>query len=105
MRRETGMDAQVKHIALTNEQVAQYHLPRGLNTTNNKTQQQFSDEYGGFVELDAFVGKHMHVFRQLVKDELDRFYDHDLDTHGMEIRERIVEEIQERLNELKVSPE
>jgi len=81
LRRETGMDAQVKHVALTNEQVAQYHSPRGLNTTNNKTQQQFSDEYSGFVELDAFVGKHMHVFRQLVTDELDRFYDHDLDTH------------------------
>lgn len=69
-------DVKVKQIALTQEQVAEYRLPRTPIKDSEIRAGRFEEAFGeGSVELDALEALHPGVLAQIVATELSRYYD------------------------------
>jgi hypothetical protein len=94
LQKETGLDVQLMHLFLTDEQIATYNLPKAFNDeTKSAYQIKYQNENGGYVELDTMSGMHPQEFRDILKAELDRFYDHELSQKILHERIRIDDDI------------
>jgi hypothetical protein len=74
------LDVQVRCVALTYEQCQRYRLPRTPIKDGEKRAAGFEARFGeGATELDALEAIHPGELERILKEEIDRYYDHDLD--------------------------
>lgn len=72
------LDIQVRHVALTPEQVAYYELPR-TPIKDVRRGAAFEKNHGeGGVELDALEALHPGALRRILVREIERYHDRDL---------------------------
>jgi hypothetical protein len=72
-------DIQVRPIALTLEQCNQYDLPETPLKEGEKRANKFREKWGrDATELDALEALRPGLMRQMVVEELDRYFDHSL---------------------------
>ena len=81
LRRDApDLDVQVNPIALTHEQCVRYRLPRIPLKETERRAAAFEERFGeGATELDALEALHPGVLGQIIRDEIARYYDDDLD--------------------------
>lgn len=83
-----NIDLQLRHIALTKEQCAEYDLPRIPIKATDRGRARFEAEFGeGRVELDALEALHPGALAQIVETEIARYHidDDELDECSQEI--------------------
>jgi hypothetical protein len=77
---ELDMDIRLEPIALTQAQVVQHQLPRTPIKDTELRRGNFEAIHGqGAVELDALEALYPGTLRDIVREYLDRYYDHDID--------------------------
>lgn len=77
-----GFDLDIKlfPIILTPEQVKEYNLPRTPIKDSDKRKDKFEKRFGvGATELDALEALYPGSLRTMLVEELDRYYDHELE--------------------------
>jgi hypothetical protein len=73
------LDVQLRQIVLTEEQCEEYRLPRTPLKETAETE-AWKERYGkGATELDALEALHPGRLRQILVEEIERYYDTDLD--------------------------
>jgi len=73
------LDIQLRQIVLTPEQCQEYRLPRTPLKSTAETK-SWKDRFGeGATELDALEALHPGRLRQILVEEIERYYDTDLD--------------------------
>lgn len=98
------LDIQLRPIVLTAEQCVEYELPRTPMKESERRAARFAERFGeGATELDALEALHPGALRQILIEEIERYYDPALDDAvaeaGREFEEEAQQEI-ERVNEL-----
>jgi hypothetical protein len=88
------LDIRLEHVALTEEQCAQYRLPRTpIKETENRLA-DFEERYGeGATELDAAEALQPGALRQILVDHIERYRDDDLRDRVQGAVERYREEL------------
>jgi hypothetical protein len=80
--RAPDLDVQVRLIALTLEQVRRYRLPRIPIKDTDRSAPEFERRYGeGATELDALEALRPGELRKIVKKEIERYIDSNLDVN------------------------
>ena len=70
-----NIDLQLRHIALTKEQCAEYDLPRIPIKATDRGRARFEAEFGeGRVELDALEALHPGALARIVETEIARYH-------------------------------
>jgi hypothetical protein len=101
--REPELDIQVRAIALTLAQCEQFNLPRTPIKPGEKRRDDFEDKYGrGATELDALEALHPGSLKNIVRQEIRRYYDDTLNTRLREKVEKVEAQL-EQANEDAVS--
>ena len=80
--RDAGLDLdiQLRPIVLTLQQCQQYRLPRTPIKEGERRTEHFEARFGeGATELDALEALHPGVLTQIIRREIGRYYDNDLD--------------------------
>ena len=80
--RSDGIDADVRlyPVVLSADQVRQYRLPRTPIKDTERRAGRFEERYGeGAVELDALEALHPGALRNIIRTEIERYFDADLD--------------------------
>jgi vacuolar-type H+-ATPase subunit H len=107
------LDVALRPVFLTDEQVAEYKLPRTPIKESERRRSKFEESFGvGATELDAMEALHPHEMARVLKKEIDRYYDPTLSdriwkaerriTEKLEkIEKRITAQYEERLQELE----
>ena len=73
------LDVQLRQVVLTEQQCEEYRLPRTPLKETAETE-AWKERYGkGATELDALEALHPGRLRQILVDEIERYYDTDLD--------------------------
>jgi hypothetical protein len=74
-----NVDVKLEPLALTQEQVIQYHLPRAPIKRSDKRRRRFERRYGsGCVELDALEALHPGELKKIVEAALKPYRDEEL---------------------------
>ena len=74
------LDIRLEHVALTEEQCVRYRLPRTPIKETEGRAASFEARYGtGATELDALEALHPGALRQILVEQIERYYDADLD--------------------------
>jgi hypothetical protein len=80
------LDIQLRPVALTHDQTIQYRLPRTPVKDTTLLKGEFEDRFGeGATELDALEALHPGELRRILIEEIERYYDEDLDTQVEEV--------------------
>jgi hypothetical protein len=80
--RELDLDVQLRPIILTHDQCVEYRLPRTPIKDGEPRRGGFEKRFGeGATELDALEAVHPGVLAQIIRAEIDRYYDHDHDSN------------------------
>lgn len=91
------IDIQIQQVALTYEQCRRYKLPRTPIKETEKRASKFQAIYGeGATELDALEALYPGELAGIVKGELERFYDHNLNDRCFAEASRIKKAMRER---------
>jgi hypothetical protein len=78
-RFDVDVDVRLMPAVLTADQVEEYELPRVPIKESEARRGRFEDQHGGgAVELDALEALHPGVLEQIVGNQLDRHYSHDI---------------------------
>jgi hypothetical protein len=107
------LDVQVRPVVLTHDQCVEYELPRTpiKETANGKA--GFEERFGeGATELDALEALHPGVLAQILTEEIERYYDADLDDAVEEtadafrgdleaVRDNVVDDHEEELDSIQ----
>jgi hypothetical protein len=96
--RDSGDNDDVKlfPIVLTAEQVRAYRLPRTPLKESEKRSARFEDRYGaGAVELDALEALYPGELRNLLRAEIDRYFDHALSHRVSDAKDELVNQLDE----------
>lgn len=108
------LDVQLHPLVLTEDQCEHYRLPRTPIKSTEKRAARFEERFGsGATELDALEALYPGELRKIIKAELDRYYDHDLDRREAEVAAQardelddielsVLEDHQHRIGELGV---
>ena len=83
-----NIDLQLRHIALTKEQCAEYDLPRIPIKATDRGRARFEAEFGeGRVELDALEALHPGALARIIEAEIAHYHidDDELDERSQEI--------------------
>jgi hypothetical protein len=76
---DLDLDIQVRQIALTHDQCVEYALPRTPIKETEARAERFEDRFGeGATELDALEALHPGALRDIIRNEVVRYYDIDL---------------------------
>jgi hypothetical protein len=95
---DIGADVKLFPVVLTIEQVRAYRLPRTPIKESESRGAAFEGRYGsGAVELDALEALYPGELRNLLRAEIDRYFDHSLDDRVFSARA----ELDERLDEIR----
>jgi hypothetical protein len=74
------LDVQVRCIVLTKEQCEKYNLPRSPAKDTDRRTPGWEERHGeGITELDALEALHPGVLEEILVEEIERYYDGDLD--------------------------
>jgi hypothetical protein len=74
------LDVQVRQIVLTHDQCIRYRLPRTPIKETERRGARFESRFGeGATELDALEALHPGELRKIVKGEIERYHDANLD--------------------------
>jgi hypothetical protein len=99
-RRDLDIDVQVRPVALTKRQCQDYDLPRTPIKEEERRKKGFEERHGeGATELDALEALHPGVLRQILIDEIERYYDPDL----KQATEDAAEELERELDDITES--
>jgi hypothetical protein len=80
------LDIQVRPVALTPEQCVEYRLPRTPIKATEQRAGRFEERFGeGATELDALEALHPGVLRDILTEEIERYYDGSLDEQVEEV--------------------
>lgn len=91
------LDIQVRPIALTLEQCRQYRLPRTPIKDTEKRITDFENRYGeGATELDALEALHPGALQRIIEQEIERYFDSNLD-HAVN---KMANEIERSISEI-----
>jgi hypothetical protein len=100
------LDIQVRPVALTHDQCQQYRLPRTPIKESEVRAGQFEGRFGeGATELDALEALHPGELRDIIVAEIERYYDHDLDSRVEEVANAVDEELAELNDEVHSATE
>jgi hypothetical protein len=89
-------DTRLYPIVLTQDQVADFGLPRTPIKETERRAGAFEARFGtGAVELDALEALHPGELDRIVSEAIDHYYDHSLDERVEEERERLREAMHE----------
>jgi hypothetical protein len=92
------LDIRLEHVALTPEQCIEYELPRTPIKESERRAANFEAQFGaGATELDALEALHPGVLRQILVEQIERYYDADLD----ENLEEAVSEAEDTLRQVE----
>jgi hypothetical protein len=95
LNRKLGFDIQLRQIALTHEQCVQYRLPRTPIKDSETRGEQFEERFGeGGTELDALEAIHPGELRQIIENEILRYYDSDLSNRVEEQADQFREDVE-----------
>jgi len=95
---------QLEHLALTNEQVAHYKLPRVPIKDSDKRGPGFEEKHGtGAVELDAIEALHPGELNKIVENSILKYYDVELENE-VKKKEEDSKQVVENLLKDKISP-
>jgi hypothetical protein len=76
----SDLDIQVRRIVLTQEQCEEFGLPRTPSKDTDRRAAGFEERYGeGVTELDALEALHPGELERILEEEIERYYDGDLD--------------------------
>jgi hypothetical protein len=76
---DADLDIRLEHVALTEEQCIEYHLPRTPIKTTEARAAGFEARYGeGATELDALEALHPGALGDIMREHILRYYDPDL---------------------------
>ena len=94
------LDIQVRPVALTAEQVAEFNLPRVPIKETEQRAGRFEERHGeGAVELDALEALHPGLLRRILISEIERYHDGSLPSRANEM----ADETEAELNEITAS--
>ncbi|MFG3593297.1 hypothetical protein [Bradyrhizobium sp. RDI18] len=92
---QDDLDIQLEPIALTHQQCVEFRLPRTPLKATERRGAKFEARYGeGATELDALEALHPGVIRRILVENIERFYDSDLDSEMAATRNEIRQEIE-----------
>jgi hypothetical protein len=105
--RGLDLDIQVRPVVLTYDQCVEYALPRTPIKDSDARGDRFEQRFGeGATELDALEALHPGVLREILEDEIARYYDNEIEDNlreaAREVRadlERIESEVRGRYRE------
>jgi hypothetical protein len=90
------LDIQLRPVVLTKEQCLEYNLPRTPLKDGERRAESFEEQHGeGGTELDALEALHPGVLRQILVDEIERYYDTNLESKIRKTARDVTEEIDE----------
>jgi hypothetical protein len=90
----SDLDVQVRHIVLTQKQCERFELPRTPGKETDRCVAGFEERYGeGITELDALEALHPGELERILEEEIERYYDGDLDDRIDEVTNEIQEEL------------
>jgi hypothetical protein len=101
---EHDLDIQLRPVVLTKEQCVEYDLPPLKIKASEKRGEAFEERHDveGYTELDALEASRPGELTRILEDEIDHFYDADvdgyIDTDADSVREEL-EEINDRIHE------
>lgn len=93
-----NLDIKLYPVVLTPEQVRHYNLPATpAKGSLGVIERRFKERHhvGGFTELDALEALHPGALRSILVEELDRYYDHDLEEELASYRDSVQSELDE----------
>jgi hypothetical protein len=97
LNRGLDLDIQVRPVVLTHDQCVEYRLPRTPLKETVRGKDQFQDRFGeGATELDALEALHPGALRDILTEEIERYYDLDLD----ERVDAVADEFRDRLTDI-----
>jgi hypothetical protein len=90
------LDIQVRPVLLTYEQCVHYRLPRTPIKKTERRAGHFEQQFGsGATEIDALAALHPGEIEHILQQEIERYYDADLDDRVEELAGEIDEELDE----------
>jgi hypothetical protein len=79
-REQHDLDVQLRPVVLTHDQTVRYRLPRTPIKASEKRAERFEGRFGeGATELDALEALHPGELERILRQEVERYYDTDLD--------------------------
>jgi hypothetical protein len=95
-RRGLDLDIQLRPIVLTHQQCIEYDLPRTPIKESERRAARFEARFGeGGTELDALEALHPGLLRQIVADEVGRYWNPDHDSMVEQTCDAIAEQFKE----------
>jgi hypothetical protein len=94
---DLGIEADIRifPVALTQQQCIDYRLPRTPIKDTELRAARFEERFGeGATELDALEALHPGELARLLRAELDRYFDHDLDRRMRQAREELAADLE-----------
>jgi hypothetical protein len=92
--RTSKLDIQVRDIVLTEQQCAQYSLPRTPLKDTEARGKKFEDRFGeGGTELDALEATYPGALRKILVAEIERYHDGELDDNIGKVVSEIEDEL------------
>jgi hypothetical protein len=92
---EGYLDIRLYPIVLTADQVEQYNLPRTPIKDTEKRAGKFEERFGtGAVELDALEALHPGTLAEILRQQIDEYYDYDLDDRVDEAKRELSERLE-----------
>jgi hypothetical protein len=90
------LDIQVRPIMLTNDQCIEYRLPRTPIKDTEKRAEKFEERFGeGATELDALEALHPGEFERILTQEINRYYDDELDDRISDVAGEVQSDLDE----------
>jgi hypothetical protein len=91
-----GLDVQVRPVVLTHEQCIQYRLPRTPIKDTESRAAAFEARFGeGATELDALEALHPGELERILQQEINRYYDADLEANIEDVAGEVDSELTE----------
>ncbi len=97
-RRGLDLDIQLRPVVLTHDQCVEHRLPRTPLKATAHGKDRFEERFGeGATELDALEALHPGLLNSILREEIERYYDADLD----DAVEEVADEFTKRLDRVR----